>query len=142
SSGEADVTTIPEATFGEFALRRRLGDRRLPIEGTLETTFRCNLRCAHCYVNEPAGSREIQAAELPLARLKLLIDEIAEAGTLFLLVTGGEVLVRPDFPELYLHALSRGLLVTVFTNGTLITDAVADLFAEHRPELVEISLYG
>ena len=136
------MTDIAEATFGEFAQERRLGDRRLPIEGTLETTFRCNLRCVHCYVNEPAGAREIQESELPLARLKLLIDEIAEAGTLFLLITGGEVLVRPDFPELYLHALSRGLLVTVFTNGTLVTDAVADLFAEHRPELVEISLYG
>ena len=59
------MTDIAEATFGEFAQERRLGDRRLPIEGTLETTFRCNLRCVHCYVNEPAGAREIQESELP-----------------------------------------------------------------------------
>ena len=57
-------------------------------------------------------------------------------------MTGGEVLLRPDFEELYLHALGRGLLVTVFTNGTLVTERVADLFDRHRPLLVEVSLYG
>ena len=70
------------------------------------------------------------------------MDEIVAEGTLFVLFTGGEVLVRPDFPELYLYARSQGLLVTIFTNGTLITDRIADLFAEHRPDKVEISLYG
>jgi radical SAM protein with 4Fe4S-binding SPASM domain len=133
---------IPEVTFAEFAEARFLGAERIPIEGTLETTFRCNLRCAHCYVNEPVGAGAIEAREMPLERLLALVDEIADAGTLFLLITGGEVLVRPDFPKLYLHARSRGLLVTVFTNGTLVTDRIADLFAEHRPEMVEISLYG
>jgi radical SAM protein with 4Fe4S-binding SPASM domain len=70
------------------------------------------------------------------------VDELVEAGTLFVLFTGGEVLVRPDFPEFYRYAVDRGLIVTVFTNGTLVTDAVADLFAERPPEAVEISLYG
>jgi radical SAM protein with 4Fe4S-binding SPASM domain len=134
--------SLPEITFAQFAEARGLGGVRVPLEGTLETTFRCNLRCAHCYVNEPVGASEIAAREVPLPRLLALIDEIAEAGNLFLLLTGGEVLVRTDFRELYLHARSRGLLVTVFTNGTLVTDEIADLFAEHRPELVEITLYG
>jgi len=133
---------VPEVTFAEFAERGGFSGRRVPIEGTVETTFRCNLRCAHCYVNEPVGAREIQVRELPRERLLALVDEVADAGTLFLLLTGGEVLVRPDFREVYLHALSRGLLVTVFTNGTLVTEEIADLFAEHRPERVEITLYG
>jgi hypothetical protein len=42
----------------------------------------------------------------------------------------------------YLHALRRGLLVVVYTNGTLITERIADLFADHKPQLVEITLYG
>src|SRR5712691_1939112 len=110
-SGRGASEPIPEVTFAEFAEARFLGAERIPIEGTLETTFRCNLRCAHCYVNEPVGARAIEARELPLERLLALVDEIADAGTLFLLITGGEVLVRPDFPRLYLHARSRGLLV-------------------------------
>jgi len=125
-------------------LQERMGilERRLPLDGCIETTYRCNLRCVHCYVNEPAGSREIQERELSLVRLKRLVDEVVEAGNLHLLLTGGEVLLRPDFPELYLYAVRSGLLVTVFTNGTLVTDAIADLFDEYRPQGLEISLYG
>lgn len=135
------AAALPEVTIEEFARRLRTG-RRLPLEGTIETTYRCNLRCAHCYVNEAVGDAAEAARELPTSRMLALIDEIVERGGLYLLLTGGEVLVRPDFPELYLHALRRGLLVVVYTNGTLVTDRIADLFADHRPQLVEISLYG
>jgi radical SAM protein with 4Fe4S-binding SPASM domain len=135
----ADVAEVPFAD-----LQRRLGvpQRRLPLQGTIETSYRCNLNCVHCYVNQPAGSRAERERELTLARLKQLVDEIVEAGCLEVLFTGGEVLVRPDFPELYLHAIRRGLVVTVFTNGTLVSERIADLFDRHRPHAVEISLYG
>ena len=52
------------------------------------------------------------------------------------------MLVRADFPELYLHAIHRGLRVVVFTNGTLVTETVADLLDRYRPLSVEVSLYG
>jgi radical SAM protein with 4Fe4S-binding SPASM domain len=133
---------IDEVSFLEFRERAGLDRRRIPIEGTIETTYRCNLACVHCYVNQPAGSAEERERELSLERQKQLVDEIVAEGTLFVLFTGGEVLLRPDFPELYLYARSRGLLVTIFTNGTLVTDRIADLFAEHRPDKIEISLYG
>jgi radical SAM protein with 4Fe4S-binding SPASM domain len=138
----AAAAAIPDLSFAELRDRLRIDERRIPIEGTIETTFRCNLRCAHCYVNEPVGAREVRERELPLPRLKRLVDEIVDAGCLFVLITGGEVLARPDFPELYVYAIRKGLLVTVFTNGTLVTDRIADLFDEYRPENVEISLYG
>ncbi len=133
---------IPEVPFSVLRERLRIEERRIPIEGTIETTFRCNLSCVHCYVNEPAGDPAEKARELPLERLQALIDEVAEAGCLNLLLTGGEVLVRRDFPELYLYAIRKGLLVTVFTNGTLVTDRIALLFDEYRPAAVEITLYG
>ena len=136
---EADV---PEISFHEFRERAGLDARRVPIEGTIEPSFRCNLNCVHCYVNEPAGSREIADQELSLERLKQLVDEIVDEGCLFVLFTGGEILVRPDFPELYLYARGRGLLITLFTNGTLVTDRIADFLAEHPPESIEITLYG
>jgi radical SAM protein with 4Fe4S-binding SPASM domain len=128
--------------MADFGLELRVNERRIPIEGTLETTFRCNLRCVHCYVNELPGSAEIQAREMSLDKVRGVIDEFAERGCLFLLMTGGEVLLRPDFPEIYLHAVRKGLLVTLYTNGTLVTDRIADLLAEYRPFKVEITLYG
>jgi radical SAM protein with 4Fe4S-binding SPASM domain len=136
------TSRVGEVSFLEFRERAGLDRRHIPIEGTLETTYRCNLNCVHCYVNQPVGSREERERELGLERLKQLVDEIVAEGTLFVLFTGGEVLVRPDFPELYLYARSKGLLITIFTNGTLVTDRIADLFAEARPDKVEISLYG
>jgi radical SAM protein with 4Fe4S-binding SPASM domain len=133
---------ILELSYADLARRLQPDARRLPLEGSLETTFRCNLNCVHCYVNQPVDSAAARARELPTARLLTLIDEIAGAGCLGLLLTGGEVLVRADFRDLYPHAIRRGLLVTVFSNGTLVDDRVADLFDEYRPERVEISLYG
>jgi radical SAM protein with 4Fe4S-binding SPASM domain len=135
------VAALPEISIAEFSRRLR-GKGRVPVEGTIETTYRCNLRCVHCYVNQAVGDAQEAARELPTERLLSLIDEIAERGTLFLLLTGGEVLVRPDFPVLYLHALKRGLLVVIYTNGTLITEHIADLLGERKPRLVEITLYG
>jgi radical SAM protein with 4Fe4S-binding SPASM domain len=134
--------SIPEITLGDLMAEMDAEARRIPVQGTIEPTFRCNLNCVHCYVNEPAGAADVRARELDTERVKALIDEVAEAGCLTLLLTGGEVLVRRDFPEIYLHALARGLRVTVFTNGTMVTDEIADLFDQHRPVSVEITLYG
>ncbi|HEX9187101.1 MAG TPA: hypothetical protein VGB87_08525, partial [Vicinamibacteria bacterium] len=78
ASAPAPEAGLPEISFLEF---RRLADvdgRRIPLQGTLETTFRCNLDCVHCYVNEPAASAEEKAREMSLERLKGLVDEIVE----------------------------------------------------------------
>jgi radical SAM protein with 4Fe4S-binding SPASM domain len=75
-------------------------------------------------------------------RICSLLDEITAAGCLNLLITGGEPLLRDDFPHIYRHAKKNGLLVTVFTNGTLITNNIIGMFRELPPVEVEISLYG
>ena len=136
------AAAVIDSSLSDLSARLDLGRRRLPIDGMIELTFRCNIGCAHCYVKQPAGSATEHAAELSTERLKRLLDEIAAEGGLFLTLTGGEPLLRPDFPDLYLHALRAGLLVSIFTNGTMITERMADLFDEHRPEAVEITLYG
>lgn len=122
-------------------LDRIVAERRIPIAGTLDLTWRCNLRCTHCYLgslSDPAGvSREF--GEEPWRRV---IGEIAEAGCLYLLLSGGEPLLRPDFSRIYRHAKESGFLVTVFTNGTLVGDAEVELFSDLPPETVEISIYG
>jgi radical SAM protein with 4Fe4S-binding SPASM domain len=133
---------IPEISLGELMVEMDAEARRIPLQGTIEPTFRCNLACVHCYVNEPAGAAGVRARELDTARILALVDEIAEAGCLSLLLTGGEVLLRRDFPEVYRHAIARGLRVTVFTNGTMVTEEIARLFEAHRPRAVEITLYG
>jgi radical SAM protein with 4Fe4S-binding SPASM domain len=136
--------TYPELTLDSWGdeLVQTLQGRRHPLGGTFELTERCNLACVHCLINQPAASRAAVARELSASRLGVLLDQVADAGCLFLLLTGGEVLLRPDFPEIYQHAKRRGMLVSLFTNGTLLTPRIADLLADSRPFVVEITLYG
>ncbi len=120
----------------------RLAGRRYPLSGSFELTERCNLGCVHCCVNQPAGSPSARARELTTAQVAAILEQVADAGCLHLLLTGGEVLLRPDFAEIWQHAVRKGFLLTLFTNGTLLTARIADLLAEWRPYALEITLYG
>ena len=141
---KAGCKAIPEISYSAFA--RRIGERvsseRTPLDGSLELTFRCNLRCTHCYVNEPPGRRDARARELTAAEIRRITDEVVDRGCLWMLLTGGEPLLRPDLPDIYLHMKRHGLLVTLFTNGTAVTPRIADLLAEWPPLVLEVSIYG
>lgn len=142
-AADLNAPVVPQMHFSDFIselLEKRCG--RVPLFGTLETTFRCNLNCIHCYVNQPVHEPKIQNRELSTKRLLRLMDELAGQGCLNLLMTGGEVLVRPDFSEVYRYAARKGLRVTVFTNGTLVSNEIVALFKETPPHAVEITLYG
>ena len=118
---------------------------RAPRLGSMdmELTERCNLNCIHCYINQPVGDKEIRAREIPTRRVKEILREAVNLGCLTVRFTGGEPMLRPDFREIYLFARKLGLRVTLFTNGTLITQEMADLFAATPPlEKIEISIYG
>jgi radical SAM protein with 4Fe4S-binding SPASM domain len=71
-----------------------------------------------------------------------VLDKLADAGVLVLVLTGGEIFSRRDFAEIYLHARRRGFLVTLFSNATLITPKIASLLAANRPHDMEVSIYG
>ena len=131
-------------SYGDFSLglHRRAGGQQIPLNGTIEVTRRCPLSCGHCYNNLPMADRQARFGELSFDEHCRLLDEITEAGCLWLLYTGGEILARKDFLEIYTYAKQRGLLITLFTNGTLITSRVADHLAEWRPFAIEITLYG
>jgi len=135
---------VSARSYRDFSaqLYKRARGSRLPTNGTIELTHRCPLECAHCYNNLPVGDREAQRRELDTAELCRIIDEMADAGCLWLLFTGGEIFARPDFLAIYTHAKRRGLLVTLFTNGTQITTEIADHLADWRPFAIEITLYG
>jgi radical SAM protein with 4Fe4S-binding SPASM domain len=131
-------------TLGELGdeLLMQLQARRFPLGGSFEITERCNLACVHCFINQPTGSREAAARELTLPQVRRVLDQLAETGCLFLLLTGGEPLLRSDFCNIYRYAKRRGMLVSLFTNGTLLTPRIADFLAEWRPAAIEITLYG
>lgn len=125
----------------DFFARLRSRGRRLPLSGSFELTCRCNLRCVHCYIGAKRSQPPSQP-ELSTGEIRAILDQLADAGTLWLLLTGGEPLLRPDFQEIYAYARHKGLILSLFTNGTLLTPQMADFLAEWPPYNVEITLYG
>ncbi len=114
----------------------RVTTENIPLNVLLETTFRCNLSCRHCYVSDPGGR------ELSMEELRGALDQLAEAGSLFLTLTGGELLTRKDWPQILRYARQLAFVVRIFSNGTLITDSVAQLLATENVLEAGISLYG
>ena len=108
----------------------------------MELTERCNLACVHCYINQPSSSEAARARELTAAQFAGILDQMADAGCLFLVLTGGEPLLRPEFCDIYRYAKRKGMLVSLLTNATLVTPSIADLLADLRPYAVEVTLYG
>lgn len=128
-------------TYSQFkALHAKIRQNGLAGNGSIEITVRCNLRCAHCYVAVPEWQDRRQ--ELTYEEITRIFDEIAEEGCLFLLLTGGEPLVRRDFADIYTCAKQKGFFITVNTNATLVTERIADLLAEWPPYHVEVTLFG
>ncbi len=134
----------PDAGLGYLrALREKFFRLRVPAAGSIELTHRCNLSCIHCYLSTaPSRAAAPPRKELSAQQWCDVLGQAAEAGCLDLLVTGGEPLLRPDFGEIYRRAKELGMLVTVFTNGTLISERILDLLADLPPQQVEVSLYG
>lgn len=139
-----DCPTLSQITANEFyeSLPKHVRRRRIPWSGTMELTARCNLRCAQCYISVPVWDEDALERELSTEECVRVIDELVDEGCLCLLLTGGEPLVREDFPDIYTYAKKKGLILKLFTNGTMLTPALADHLAEWAPHSVEITLYG
>jgi radical SAM protein with 4Fe4S-binding SPASM domain len=135
---------LERLNYGAFSedVHLRQGGERIPLQVAIEVTRRCPLECQHCYNNLPMGDMEAKQRELSKEEHFKMLDELVELGCFWLLYTGGEIFARKDFLEIYTHAKKRGFLITLFTNGTIITEQIADYLVEWRPFGIEITLYG
>lgn len=122
-----------------FARADMLG---VPLSGTFELTPRCNFRCKMCYIHRAEHDAAARAAERSAAQWLALAEQCCREGTLMLLLTGGEPLLRPDFREIYTGCKRMGLVLSVNTNASLIDDDMVELFAANPPRRVNITLYG
>lgn len=104
-------------------------------------TQRCNLACRHCYAGAGAGAGRLGPGP-STTEARAIIDQLADFRVPVILFSGGEPLTRPDLLELAGYAVSRGLHVTISTNGTLITREMARAFRETGIGYVGVSLDG
>jgi radical SAM protein with 4Fe4S-binding SPASM domain len=119
-------------------LHRDARGKRIPLSCLFELTPTCNLRCHFCYV----ALDPYAGPYLSTAQVCGILDTLERAGVLWLTLTGGEIFSRRDFPQIYRYAKSKGFLVTLFTNATMMNERLAELFRELPPLTVEVSIYG
>ncbi len=126
----------------ELPIWDKLKKKQAVLGFDLELTARCNLDCRHCYINLPPGHREARSREMTAAEIGRVAAEAAGLGAVWCLVTGGEPLLRADFPDVYLALREQGLLVSIYTNATLVNDEHIRLFRKYPPRDIEVTVYG
>ena len=133
---------LPHVELSEH-LHRKASWLHLPVSGTFELSPECNFSCRMCYIRKTA--REVAAHERPILKLEdwlRIARQAREEGLLYLLLTGGEPLMWPDFWPLYEALVDMGFLVSINTNGSLIDEAAVARFRRRPPRRIHITLYG
>lgn len=132
---------MAEKSIKQYVFRKGAA-KRIPVSGTFELTSRCNLNCKMCYIHMSQEEQCKRGKEFTTEEWIALGKTAVKQGMVYLLLTGGEPLLRPDFLEIYTSMVKMGVLVSVNTNGTLITEEIIECFQKYRPENVNITLYG
>ena len=126
----------------EKVLINRAFQKGIPLSASFELSPLCNMNCRMCYVRLSKEEMK-EKGRLRTAREWLeLAHQMRDAGTLFIILTGGEPLLYPEFKEVYLGLRKLGMIITVNTNGTILDEAWANFFAENPPRRINITLYG
>lgn len=135
---EAGISTSDGMRYGAGPEAPRAAAARRPVV-VWNCTRRCNLACRHCY----SDSRDVPySGELSTDEARAFLEDLTGFGVPALLLSGGEPMTRPDVFELLDYAHTLGLRVTVSTNATLITPAVAARLAAAGVTYVGVSLDG
>lgn len=135
-------TMAMESNTMEKMMLRRAASAQRPVNGSLELLPLCNMSCDMCYVHLSREETEEKGGLHTADEWISLGREMQKAGVLFLLLTGGEPLLFPEFRKLYRELKRMGMILTINTNGTLLDEAWADFFTENRPRRINITLYG
>lgn len=112
---------------------------RLPLEASIDLTYRCNNNCRHCWLRIAPSAPE-KKKELSFEEIKDIVEQSRKLGTRKWSISGGEPMLRPDFADIFEYITSRSMPYSLNTNGTLITPQIAQLMKRKGTKMV--ALYG
>ncbi|MES2937496.1 MAG: radical SAM protein [Pseudomonadota bacterium] len=108
----------------------------LPLGVHLDLTYRCNERCVHCYLDHE------DHGEMDTGEILSVVDQLAEAGVMFLTLSGGEIFMRKDALDIVAHARRLQFSVKLKTNAVMVDADKARAIAALGVESVQISVYS
>ena len=131
-----------EAPLTQY-LFTKASQRKIPLSGTFELSPVCNFSCRMCYVRmTPAQVAAHSRPAMTLERWLTLAEQARASGMLYLLLTGGEPFLWPDFWPLYERLTEMGFILSINTNGSLIDEATIVRLRARPPTRLNITLYG
>ena len=105
----------------------------------IDLTNHCNERCIHCY--HPFDEYNY-SNELSFDDVKTLVDDAYNLGVFSIVLSGGEAMLRKDFFDILEYISDKGISVTLFTNGVLLTEQNVKRLSQYRISVISISIYG
>lgn len=132
---------MSKPTIKQYVLKKATA-KRVPVSGTFELTSRCNFNCRMCYIRMTDEEQMRYGSELTTEEWLSVGRQAVKAGMVYLLLTGGEPMIRPDFTKIYTEMIQMGVMISVNTNASCITPEIIDCFKKHPPEAVNVTLYG
>lgn len=124
-------------------LYRKASVHKIPLSGCFELSPICNFSCRMCYVRKTAVQLKNEGKQLiNWEQWLALAEECRQAGMLYLLLTGGEPFLYPNFKELYLRLHEMGFILSINSNGYLIDDDTLHWLRDAAPSRINITLYG
>lgn len=123
-------------------MKQKCAARRIPQSGTFELTPLCNFRCSMCYIRLDPDQMSFHGRLRTAGEWLELGRQALDAGTLYLLLTGGELLTRADFCQIYEGLSEMGFILILYTNGYMFTDYLIEWLSKRRPTKLRITLYG
>lgn len=136
------MNAIPIATAATEYLYQKAATAGMPLSGTFELTPVCNMDCKMCYVRLSQQTQRSIGALADAQQWLELGREARKAGMLYLLITGGEPFMHPQFRQIMEGLHKMGFLITINSNGTLIDEDVVSWLKNCPPVRINISLYG
>lgn len=125
------------------SLLKKAAEKTIPLVATVELTQNCNYRCGHCYnFNRTSLTEAPKLTTLSSDKIKNIIDQLAEAGTLYLNLSGGEVLLHPDLDDFVRQGRLNKMEVRLKTNASLLTKDRCLKLSEAGLAGMDVSLYG
>ncbi|MDI6723989.1 MAG: radical SAM protein [Methanobacterium sp.] len=117
-------------------MNQKTAEKRILLSCQLDLTYNCNLDCIHCYVSKE------NRQEMKKSDIMDILDQLADLGTLYLGLSGGEIFTREDFFEIAEYARELHFALNISTNGTLINNEIADKLSRLNPNRISFSVYS
>ena len=110
-----------------------------PMHAAIELTYKCNLKCKHCYIEGGLDRKEVMNFERAIE----LLNGLHKYGVSVIEFTGGEPTLYDGFNDLLIHATELFDFVWVVTNGTLLTEQTLETLSKRPDKIaIQVDLHG